>query len=104
MRWNKRCTLVTKHNKHYDTDLGQMVSGKEVTKIVPCNISPVSVELQNLLGDKLKEVSKVVRVRQCKGKVDSLLLDGQPFSIVKSTDHENGVTAFYVSEVNHGSS
>ena len=104
MRFDKRCTLISKGQKHYDVDLGKMVGDSEVTKTVPCNIGPVSAQLQNLLGDKLKEATAVVRVRNCKDKVDSLLIDGQPFSIVDNPKHANRLTVFYVSEVNHGSS
>lgn len=104
MRMNKRCTLIIKSSEepHYDVDLGKMVGGSEVAKVVPCNIGPPSAQLQNLLGDKLKEVTKVVRVRQCKGKVVRLLIDGQPFYIVREPSHTNGMTAFYVSEVRNG--
>lgn len=104
MRFDKRCTLVIKQDiePYYDVELGKMVSGKEVTKIVPCNIGPVNAQLQNLLGDKLKEVTKVVRVRQCIGKVVSLLIDGQPFYIAREPKHTNGMTVFYVSEVKNG--
>ena len=74
MRFDKRCTLIIKQKERYDTELGKMVGGNEVTKIVPCNIGPVSVQLQNLLGEKLKEVAKVVRVRNCKEEVDKLII------------------------------
>lgn len=104
MRLDKRCTLIIKSSEepHYDTDLGKMVGGNEVTKVVPCNIGPVSARLQNLLGDKLKEATKVVRVRRCKDKVAHLLIDGQTFYIVREPNHTNGMTAFYVSEVKNG--
>lgn len=104
MRFDKRCTLIIKPSEkpHYDADLGKMVGGNEVTKVVPCNIGPVSSQLQNLLGDKLKEVTQVVRVRQCKDKVVRLLIDEQPFYIVRDPKHSNGMTAFYVSEVKNG--
>ena len=104
MRFNKRCTLIIKSSEepHYDVDLGKMVGGSEGTKVVPCNIGPVSAQLQNLLGDKLKEATKVVKIRQCKDKVDRLLIDGQPFYIVREPNHTNGMTAFYVSEVKNG--
>ena len=62
----------------------------------------MSFELQNLLGDKLKEATKVVRVRRCKDKVAHLLIDGQTFYIVREPNHTNGMTAFYVSEVKNG--
>ena len=101
---NKRCTLIIKPSEkpRYDVDLGEMVGSGEVTKVVPCNIGPPSAQLQNLLGDKLKEVTKVVRVRQCKDKVVSLLIDDQPFYIVREPNHTNGMTAFYVNEVKNG--
>ena len=102
MRFDKRCTLVFKQKRKYDTELGKMVGGNEVTKVVPCNIGPISAKLINLLGDKLKEAATVVRVRNCKEKVDSLLIDGQPFYIVDKPKHTNGMTAFYVSEVKNG--
>ena len=104
MRFDKRCTLIIKSSEepHYDADLGKMIGGSEVTKVVPCNIGPASAQLQNLLGDKLKEVTKVLRVRQCKDKVVRLLIDGQLFYIVREPNHANGMTAFYVSEVKNG--
>lgn len=104
MRMNKRCTLIIKSSEkpHYDAELGKMVGASEVTKVVPCNIGPPSAQLQNLLGDKLKEVTKVVRIRQCKDKVVRLLIDDQPFYIVREPNHTNGMTAFYVSEVKNG--
>lgn len=105
MRMNKRCTLIIKSSEelHYDTDLGKMVGGREVTKVVPCNIGPPSAQLQNLFGDKLNEVTKVVRVRNCKEDVEYLVIDGQPFYIVRSPKRTNGMTIFYVSEVQNGS-
>mgnify|MGYP000876869124 FL=1 len=104
MRFDKRCTLVIKSEQkpRYDADLGKMVGGNEVTKIVPCNIGPISAKLVNMLSDKLKEATTVVRVRNCKEKVDSLLIDGQPFYIVDKPKHTNGMTAFYVSEAKNG--
>lgn len=81
-----------------------MVSGGTTKKAVPANIGPISAKLQSLLGDKLKEATAVVRVRSCKDKVDSLLIDGQLFSIVDNPKHASRLTVFYVSEVNHGSS
>ena len=102
MRFDKRCTLVFKQKRKYDTELGKMVGGNEITKVVSCNICPISAKLINLLGDKLKEATTVVRVRNCKEKVDSLLIDGQPFYIVDNPKHTNGMTVFYVSEVRNG--
>ena len=102
MRFDKRCTLVSKGQKRYDADLGKMVGDNEVTKTIPCNIGPVSAQLQNLLGDKLKEATKVVRVRRIKGKISSLLIDGKSYNIVRTPEHTNGMTVFYVSEVKNG--
>lgn len=104
MRFDKRCTLISKGQKRYDADLGKMVGDNEVTKIVPCNIGPVSAQLQNLLGDKLKEATAVVGVRRIKDKISSLSIDGKSYNIVQTSEHTNGLTVFYVSEVNHGSS
>ncbi len=104
MRFDKRCTLVIKSEQkpRYDADLGKMVGGETTEKIVPANIGPVSAQLQNLLGDKLKEATKVVRVRRIKGKISSLLIDGKPYNIVRMPEHTNGMTVFYVSEVKNG--
>lgn len=104
MRFDKRCTLVIKSEQkpRYDTDLGKMVSGETTEKVVPANIGPVSAQLQNLLGDKLKEATKVVRVRRIKSKISSLLIDGKPYNIVRTPEHTNGMTVFYVSEVKNG--
>ena len=90
--------------QYYDPESGKMVGGGTTKKAVPANIGPISAKLQSLLGDKLKEATTVVRVRNCKDKVDSLLIDGQLFSIVDNPKHANRLTVFYVSEVNHGSS
>ena len=89
---------------YYDPESGKMVGGGTTKKAVPANIGPISAKLQSLLGDKLKEATAVVRVRSCKDKVDSLLIDGQLFSIVDNPKHASRLTVFYVSEVNHGSS
>ena len=102
MRFDKRCTLVSKGQKRYDADLGKMVGGETTEKVVPANIGPVSAQLQNLLGDKLKEATKVVRVLRIKGKVDTLLIDGKSYNIVRTPEHTNGMTVFYVSEVKNG--
>ncbi|MFS9219297.1 hypothetical protein [Streptococcus sanguinis] len=104
MRFDKRCTLVIKSEQkpRYDADLGKMVGGETTEKVVPANIGPVSAQLQNLLGDKLKDVTKVVRVRRIKGKISSLLIDGKPYNIVRTPEHTNGMTVFYVSEVKNG--
>lgn len=106
MRFDKRVTLIlkSKEKPYYDAELGKMVGGGTTEKVVPANISPISIATQSLLGDKLKEATTIVRVRNCKDKVDSLLIDGQPFSIVDNPKHANRLTVFYVSEVNHGSS
>ncbi len=104
MRFDKRVTLIlkSKEKPYYDTELGKMVGGGTTEKVVSANIGPISAKLQSLLGDKLKEATTVVRVRNCKDKVDSLLIDGQPFYIVREPNHTNGMTAFYVSEVKNG--
>lgn len=104
MRFDKRCTLILKTDglPRYDTELGKMVGGGTTEKVVSVNIGPVSARLQNLLGDKLKEATTVVRVRNCKEEVDSLIIDGRPFYIVDNPKHTNGMTAFYVSEVKNG--
>lgn len=104
MRFDKRVTLIlkSKEKPYYDTELGKMVGGGTTEKVAPANIGPISAKLQSLLGDKLKEATTVVRVRNCKDKVDSLLIDGQPFYIVREPNHTNGMTAFYVSEVKNG--
>lgn len=106
MRFDKRVTLIlkSKEKPYYDPELGKMVGGGTTKKAVPANIGPISAKLQSLLGDKLKEATAVVRVRSCKDKVDSLLIDGQLFSIVDNPKHASRLTVFYVSEVNHGSS
>lgn len=106
MRFDKRVTLIlkSKEKPYYDTESGKMVGGGTTKKAVPANIGPISAKLQSLLGDKLKEATAVVRVRSCKDKVDSLLIDGQLFSIVDNPKHASRLTVFYVSEVNHGSS
>ena len=106
MRFDKRVTLIleSKAKPYYDPELGKMVNGDTTKKVVPANVGPISAKLQSLLGDKLKEATTVVRVRNCKDKVDSLLIDGQSFSIVDNPKHANGLTVFYVSEVNYGSS
>lgn len=106
MRFDKRVTLIlkSKEKSYYDPESGKMVGGGTTKKAVPANIGPISAKLQSLLGDKLKEATTVVRVRNCKDKVDSLLIDGQLFSIVDNPKHANRLTVFYVSEVNHGSS
>jgi hypothetical protein len=104
MRFDKRCKLVIKSEQkpRYDADLGKMVGGETTEKVVPANIGPVSAQLQNLLGDKLKDVTKVVRVRRTRGNIASLLIDGKPYSIVRTPEHTNGMTVFYVSEVKNG--
>lgn len=102
MRFDKRCTLVFKQKRKYDPELGKMVGGSTTEKVVPANIGPISAKLINLLGDKLNEATTVVRVRNCKEKVDSLVIDGQPYYIVDNPKHINGMTAFYVSEVKNG--
>lgn len=104
MRFDKRCTLILKKGDpaRYDTELGKMVGGGTIEKVVSANIGPVSIKLQNLLGDKLKEATMVVRVRNCNEEVDGLLIDGQLFYIVDTPKHTNGMTAFYVSEVKNG--
>lgn len=104
MRFDKRCTLVIKSEQkpRYDADLGKMVGGETAEKVVPANIGPVSAQLQNLLGDKLKDVTKVVRVRRTRGNIASLLIDGRPYNIVQTPEHTNGMTVFYVSEVKNG--
>lgn len=104
MRFDKRCKLVIKDEQkpRYDADLGKMVGGETTEKVVPANIGPVSAQLQNLLGDKLKEATKVVRVRRMKGKISSLLIDGKPYNIVRTPEHTNGMAVFYVSEVKNG--
>lgn len=101
MRYDKRVTLVLKGTEktRYDPDLGKMAGTGATEKVVPANIGPISARLQNLLGDKLKEATTVVRVRHCKEQVDSLWIDGRPFSIVDYPKHANGMTIFYVSEV-----
>lgn len=101
MRYDKRVILVLKgaEKARYDPDLGKMVGAGTTEKVVPANIGPISARLQNLLGDKLKEATTVVRVRRCKEEVDSLWIDGRPFSIVDHPKHTNGMTVFYVSEV-----
>ncbi|WP_270743527.1 hypothetical protein [Streptococcus infantarius] len=102
MRFDKRVTLIlkSKEKPYYDAELGKMVGGDTTKKVVPANISPISIATQSLLGDKLKEATTIVRVRNCKDKVDSLSIDGQSFSIVSNSNSN----VFYVSEVNHGSS
>lgn len=104
MRFDKRCTLILKAGSlpRYDTELGKMEGGGTTEKVVSANIGPVSARLQNLLGDKLKEATTVVRVRNCKEEVDSLLIGGQPFFVVDKPKHTNGMTIFYVSEVKNG--
>jgi ORF34 len=104
MRFDKRCKLVIKSEQkpRYDADLGKMVGGETTEKVVPANIGPVSAQLQNLLGDKLKDVTKVVRVRRTRGNIASLLIDGKPYNIVRTPEHTNGMTVFYVSEVKNG--
>ena len=104
MRFDKRCKLVIKSEQkpRYDADLGKMVGGVTTEKIVPANIGPVSAQLQNLLGDKLKDVTTVLRVRRTRGKISSLLSDGKPYNIVRTPEHTNGMTVFYVSEVKNG--
>lgn len=102
MRLDKRCTLVSKREKRYDADLGKMVGGETTEKVVSANIGPVSAQLQNLLGDKLKEATKVVRVRRINGKISSLLIGGKPYNIVRTPEHTNGMTVFYVSEAKNG--
>lgn len=106
MRFDKRVALIlkSKEKPHYDPELGKMVGGGATEKVVPANVGPVSAKLQSLLGDKLKEATTVVRVRNCTDKVDSLLIDGQLFSVVDNPKHANRLTVFYVSEVKHGSS
>lgn len=104
MRFDKRCTLILKTDglPRYDTELGKMVGGGTTEKVVSVNIGPVSARLQNLLGDKLKEATTVVRVRNCKEAVDSLIIDGRPFYIVKRANHGQHGQAFYVAEVQNG--
>lgn len=103
MRYDKRVTLLVKSEKHYDPKLGKFVAGGQVEKTVPCHVSPVRSELVSQLGDALKDVSLVVRIRQYVGKVDSLVLDGRSFSIVKTAQHGRMGLVFYVKEVrSHG--
>ncbi len=104
MRFDKRCTLILKADEkpRYDAQLGKMAATTTTEKVVPANIGTISAKLQNLLGDKLKEATTIVRVRNFKEKVDSLSIDGQPFYIVGNPKHSNGMTAFYVSEVKNG--
>lgn len=104
MRFDKRCTLVVKSEQkpRYDADLGKMVGGETTEKVVPANIGPVSAQLQNFLGDKLKEATKVVRARRIKGKISSLVIDGKSYNIIQTPEHANGMTVFYVSEAKNG--
>lgn len=101
MRYDKRCTLVCKTSQYYDTDLGKMVGGI-TEKVVSANISPVTVQLKNTLGDKLKDVTKIVRIRQYKEKVDYIIIDNQPFSIMETVEYGQRGKVFYVSEVKDG--
>lgn len=102
MRHDKRVTLVSESKKRYDPDLGKMVGGERTEKVVPCHISPVRSELINQLGDKLADVTSVVKIGQYRGKVDRLIIDGRPFYIVKSANHGLHGQAFYVAEVQNG--
>lgn len=102
MSHNKRCTPVVKSKKHYDVILGKMVGEETIGKVVPADITPVTTQLKNTFGDKLKDVTKVVHIRQYKEKVDYILIDGQPFYIVEQTDYGRRGRVFYVSEVKNG--
>ncbi|MBF0775962.1 hypothetical protein BVE84_05500 [Streptococcus azizii] len=102
MRYNQRVRLCRDEKKHYDSDLGRMVSEKKIVAEIPCFISPVRVELLNAFGSKLNQSSLVVHVREYREKVDSLELEGRPFTIVKTPIHRNGRTIFYVSEALNG--
>ena len=104
MRYNKRVRLYREQGKRYDADLGRMVSEKKVVAEVPCFTSPVRVELVNAFGDKLNQSSLVVHIREYREKIDSLELEGRPFTIVQKPIHRNGKTIFYVSEVLNGDS
>ncbi|QBX31892.1 hypothetical protein Javan84_0015 [Streptococcus phage Javan84] len=50
----------------------------------------------------MNQSSLVVHVREYREKVDSLELEGRPFTIVKTPIHRNGRTIFYVSEALNG--
>lgn len=104
MRYNQRIRLCRDEKKHYDSKLGRMVSEKRLVVEVPCFTSPVRVELLNAFGSKLNQSSLVVHIREYRGKVDSLELNGRPFTIVQKPIHRNGKTIFYVSEVLNGDS
>lgn len=102
MRYNQRVRLVREGQKRYDSQLGQMVSERKIVAELPCFTSPVRVELLNALGGKLNQSSLVIHTRGYKGKVDSVEIDGRPFTIVQEPIHRNGRTIFYVNEVLNG--
>lgn len=102
MRYNQRVRLCRELKKRYDADLGKMVSERKVIDEVPCFTSPVRVELLNAFGSKLNQSSLIVHTREYRKKVDSIELEGRPFTIIRKPIHRNGRTIFYVSEVLNG--
>lgn len=102
MRYNQRVRLIREEKKRYDSKLGRMVSDRKVIADLPCFTSPVRVELLNAQGGKLNQSSLVIHTRGYKGKVDSVEIDGRPFTIVQEPVQRNGRTIFYVNEVLNG--
>lgn len=98
MMYNRRVTLVRSERKRYDPVSGKMVGGERSEDVVACNISPFRSELHHSLGDKLKDVSLVVRIRPYGERVEGLVIDGQAFVILKTVSHGRRGLVFYVSE------
>lgn len=102
MRYNQRATFVQNQGEHYDAELGKVVKDGIKRTIVPCFVTSVSLEVRNLLGDKLQDDSLVIHIRKPIGKVDFIEYDGRPFSIIRVPNHLQSRTVFYVNEVLNG--
>lgn len=101
MRESERATFVKESQSHYDYNLGEMIQGTLLKKMIPCQISNLSVELKNQYFDKMDVDVKKIRFNS--GNLDSfdyvLIRDKKYVAINYNSTFMGRRNVIYVREV-----
>lgn len=104
MRFDKRAELYHVTPRVYNPDTGKMSDGKELLKVVPCNVSEVSTAMLARFGEQLPFNSKIIRIQGDITTVISDVVVGESsYKVLPLSRRHGRLSTFYVQEVNqHG--